>query len=500
MAPVAHPPDTARRRPATAANLGMGADRRQRGDSAPPERRLNVLVAESCRADADRSAAELERAGLRPVCIRAETRKEFLDGLTGNPGLIVCDHLPGFDARKALTLLAERSLAIPLIVVTETINEEVAVECMKRGASDYLRKDRISRLGPAALEALEQQALRDDARRVEDELEQRAEHFRQLVEQLPVVVYMWEAGADGQCYYVSPAIESLLGYPVGDWLADPSLWAKRLHPEDRDRVVAYELYSRTSGEDFLAEYRMFARDGRVVWIRDEAIMVRREDGGMDHLQGLMHDVTVEKEVQLSLRRSREETIRRLARAAEFRDDETGAHIERVGRYCELIARRLGLDSDRCERLRIASPMHDVGKIGVPDAVLLKPGPLNADERAEMERHATIGYQILSGSGAELLDLAAIVAWTHHERFDGGGYPCGLAGDEIPLEGRIAAVADVFDALTNHRIYRPAFPYSEAIATMRTERGAHFDPRVLDAFLSAEHEIKAIIGSAEIPGD
>jgi putative two-component system response regulator len=145
-------------------------------------------------------------------------------------------------------------------------------------------------------------------------------------------------------------------------------------------------------------------------------------------------------------------------------------------------------------------MHDVGKMGVPDAVLLKPGPLNPDERAEMERHATIGYQILSGSGAELLDLAAIIAWTHHEHFDGGGYPRGLAGDEIPLEGRIAAVADVFDALTNHRIYRPALPYAEAVATMRAERGSHFDPRALDALLSAKDEIRAIMSSAAIPGE
>ena len=199
-------------------------------ESAPSEKLLNVLVAEPCPADADRAAAELERAGLRPVCTRVESRKEFLDALSDDLGLIICDHLPGFDARKALTLLAERHLAIPLIVVTATINEEVAVECMKRGASDYLRKDRLSRLGPAVIEALEKQALRNTACRVEDELLQRAEHFRQLVEQLPVVVYMWEAGADGECYYVSPAIESVLGYPVRDWLADPTLWARRLHP------------------------------------------------------------------------------------------------------------------------------------------------------------------------------------------------------------------------------------------------------------------------------
>ncbi len=331
----------------------------------------------------------------------------------------------------------------------------------------------------------------DLARRVED-LKEREQRFRQLVEQLPAIVYMWEAGADGQCYYVSPAIESVLGYTVEDWLADPKLWANRLHPEDHDWVSALELSRRQSGEDFAAEYRMFARDGRLVWIRDEAIMVRREDGEPDHLQGLMQDVSAEKGVQASLRRSREETIRRLSRAAEFRDDETGMHIERVSQFCELIGTRLGLDPKRCEQLRIASPMHDVGKIGIPDAVLLKPGPLDDEERAEMERHSEIGYRILAGSGAELLDLAATIALTHHERFDGDGYPRGLEGEEIPLEGRIAAVADVFDALTNDRVYRPAYSYAQAVAIMEGERGAHFDPRVLDVFLEAGPEISAIM--------
>jgi putative two-component system response regulator len=143
-------------------------------------------------------------------------------------------------------------------------------------------------------------------------------------------------------------------------------------------------------------------------------------------------------------------------------------------------------------------MHDVGKIGVPDAILLKPGPLDAGERVEMQRHAEIGYGILAGSGAELLDLAATIAWTHHERFDGGGYPRGLKGEEIPLEGRIAAVADVFDALTSDRVYRAAFTRAEALMMMRAERGLHFDPRVLDAFLEAEGEINTIMARTVPP--
>jgi PAS domain S-box-containing protein len=329
------------------------------------------------------------------------------------------------------------------------------------------------------------------SRRSERLLQLAPNAIAQLVEQLPAIVYLWEAGAAGQCYYVSAAIESVLGHPADDWLADPSLWARSLHPEDHDRAVAQELRSREDMTDFAAEYRMFARDGRLVWIRDEGVMIRETEGSPAYLLGLMYDITPDREAQESLRRSHEETIRRLSRAAEFRDDDTGTHIERVSRYCALIAVRLGLDREHSNQLRIASPMHDVGKIGVTDAILRKPGPLDAMERAAMQRHAEIGHSILAGSGADLLERAATIALTHHERYDGAGYPHGLAGEEIPLDGRIVAVADVFDALTTDRVYRRAHSHEQALAIMRLERGGHFDPRVLDAFLGAEAETRVI---------
>jgi putative two-component system response regulator len=190
--------------------------------------------------------------------------------------------------------------------------------------------------------------------------------------------------------------------------------------------------------------------------------------------------------QLSL--TREETVRRLSRAVEYRDEETGLHTERMSRYCALLARRAGLDP---ESIRMASPLHDVGKVAVSDAVLLKPGKLTASERAEMERHTVVGYEILHGSNSSLLELGATIAWTHHEKFDGTGYPRGLSGEKIPLEGRIAAIADVFDALTTDRSYRQAFPLEEAIAMMRSEPERHFDPHLLDFFLGSMDEVLLI---------
>jgi putative two-component system response regulator len=185
-----------------------------------------------------------------------------------------------------------------------------------------------------------------------------------------------------------------------------------------------------------------------------------------------------------LTRSREETIRRLSLAIEFRSHETGEHVERIGVTAALVARRLGLDASRCEMIRLAAVLHDVGKIGVADAILLKPGRLTDAERREIERHADAGYRLLTGSGSELLELAAQIAWTHHEHLDGAGYPRGLEGDEIPIEGRITAVADVFDALTHDRVYRAALPFDEALEIVHRGRGGQFDPEVLDAFIES----------------
>jgi putative two-component system response regulator len=190
-----------------------------------------------------------------------------------------------------------------------------------------------------------------------------------------------------------------------------------------------------------------------------------------------------------LKRSEEEMVRRLAAAVEARDHETSEHIARVGEYSGIVAERLGLPPERCELIRRASTLHDVGKIGVSDEILLKAGPLTPDERREMERHADIGREILGGSGLDLLELAATIAWTHHERCDGTGYPRALRGRDIPLEGRIVAVVDVYDAVTTDRPYRRALPHDEAVTLMRAGSGTQFDADVLKAFLTALDELK-----------
>jgi putative two-component system response regulator len=176
-----------------------------------------------------------------------------------------------------------------------------------------------------------------------------------------------------------------------------------------------------------------------------------------------------------------EIIDRLARAAEFRDDNTGHHTERVGQMAALLARQIGMPDSHVALIRRAAPLHDVGKIGIPDSILLKLGKLTADEFALVRTHTTIGARILSGSRFALLKVAEEIAFNHHERWDGNGY-AGLSKDTIPLSGRIVAVADVFDALTQKRPYKPAWPVGDAIAEIDRQRAQQFDPEVVDAFL------------------
>jgi putative two-component system response regulator len=184
-----------------------------------------------------------------------------------------------------------------------------------------------------------------------------------------------------------------------------------------------------------------------------------------------------------IRRREEEIALRLVAAAEFRDTETGAHVRRIGLYAAALAQLLGWPAGQVDDLRVAAMMHDIGKIGVPDSILLKPGPLLPDEFEIIKQHTVIGARILERSEIGLLEMAREIALSHHERWGGGGYPAGLAGEAIPESARIVAVCDVYDALVHDRVYRRALPEREVLELLQSQRGHHFDPRIVDPFLA-----------------
>ncbi len=199
-----------------------------------------------------------------------------------------------------------------------------------------------------------------------------------------------------------------------------------------------------------------------------------------------------------VRNREEEVVLRLISALGYRDTETGAHARRLGLMAATVAERMGWDAESRGHIRLAAPMHDVGKIGVPDSILRKPGKLTEEEFEIIKQHTAIGADILSGSQIPLLQMGKDIALHHHEKWDGTGYLGGLSGEEIPGSARIAAIADVYDALVHDRVYRPALPEEDALTIIRAERGKHFDPNVLDCFLDVASEVRRI--RAEIPDD
>lgn len=219
----------------------------------------------------------------------------------------------------------------------------------------------------------------------------------------------------------------------------------------------------------------------------------------DHMRDYQHRLEAEvtkrtEELAESLSRLRSaslDTISRLSAAAEYKDEDTGAHIARIGLCAAVLARKMGLGHDMVDRILYAAPMHDIGKIGIPDRILLKPGKLDPDEWAIMQQHTTIGAKILAGSDRDFIQTAEQIALTHHEKWDGSGYPRGLQGADIPVEGRITAIVDVFDALTTRRPYKEAFSIEKSLAIIADGKGSHFDPAVVDAFFDSKEEILAI---------
>ncbi len=262
-----------------------------------------------------------------------------------------------------------------------------------------------------------------------------------------------------------------------------------------------------------AVYKIALKDGTVLWLKDQA---ETESFANDKIYLSLGGLTcVSKEMKAAEERmeneekvkaerdrlemllekqakdiwkSQLEIIYRLARATEFRDRQTGPHLTKMSHYCNILARAVGMESEERTLLFHAAPMHDVGKIGISDTILQKKGPLTDTEFEIMKDHAIIGAKLLSGNNSKLLNMARSVALTHHERWDGSGYPRALDGEAIPLPGRIAAICDVFDALTSERPYKEAWTNEEAIAELRKNRGSHFDPRLVDIFVGKMPDI------------
>jgi putative two-component system response regulator len=328
------------------------------------------------------------------------------------------------------------------------------------------------------------------------------EQIQAAIDRAPVPIYV----KDLQLRYLlaNRVAHEILGLEPGEMIGRTD--SEMVSPESEVLIREGDMRVLRSGEPCERELTVTLAGSERTFLSVRFPYLDQE-GELAGVTGVSTDITAQRQAEQlqrdlgaarersieELRSSRQETVERLARAIEMHDAETGRHVQRIARISSYLASQLGLGDEQILLLRAAAPMHDVGKIAIPERILIKPGPLSAQERVEMERHTEVGYQLLAGSESELLQMAARIALTHHEWFDGSGYPRGLEGEEIPVEGRIVAVADVFDALLSDRPYRPAMSIDEAVEVIREGCGTHFDPEVAEALLEHLEDVLDLRG-------
>lgn len=435
-------------------------------------------------------------------CEFASNVEEAREKLTGSVfHLALCDiEMPGESGLVLVREIARDYPEIAIVLVTGVDDPEVAKETFRLGAHGYLVKP----FWPGQLLISAINALRQRDFELAQEAHSKAleERLQMLMDRAPVPICIKDV--ERRYVLANRVAHEVAGLEPNDLvgLTDKDIMspaAERFVEENDRRILE-------AGDAYEAEETIIVGEQERTFLTVKFPFVD-DRGQIAGITGISTDITDKRRAEElreeladaqeraidELRASRQETVERLARAIEMHDPETGQHVNRMAAIAALLGDRLGLDRERVLLLRAAAPMHDVGKIATPDGILQKPGPLTRSEREQMEAHTTVGHQILDGSESDLLRLAAMIALTHHERWDGDGYPKGLSKGGIPLEGRIVAVADVFDALLSDRCYRPAMPVAEAVAMIKEGRGTHFDPQIVDLLLDHLEEALSLRG-------
>jgi len=487
---------------------------------------LKILILEDNQPDAELVARELSRAGFEFELRRAANESEYLAQLEQPPDLILADYtLPSFNALQALKAIQQRELDLPLIVVTGSVSEEAAVECMRLGAADYLLKDRLTRLGESVRQALEKKKLREDQRRDRAALLQSIDRlstlraidmtitasldprvtFEVILDRVTITL-----GADaaaillydkntrvlkhvaGRGFHRGDLTHTLV--PLGEGLAGRVARDRQSEgtinlTEERNDFQRPELEAEGFVSYFAAPLLARGTVNGVLEVFHRS-QLRPDRDWVEFLEALAAQAAIAIDnaalfeelhrSNLDLIESYDTTLVGWVKALDMRDQETEGHTQRVTQMTVTLARRMGVREIDLEHIRRGALLHDIGKMAIPDSVLRKPGPLTVEEWVAMRRHPVYAMEWLAPIA--YLRLALEIPYCHHEKWDGTGYPRALKGEQIPRAARIFAAVDVWDALTSNRPYRPAWPAFKAAAYVQEQRGQHFDPDVVDAFL------------------
>jgi len=444
-------------------------------------KKLRILNLEDNPNDSDLIKETLEDEGIECEITRVETGEDFLAACDkGGFDLILSDfNLPSYDGLSALAIAREKCPDLPFIFVSGKMGEDVAVESLKSGATDYILKNNFKRLVPSVRRALKEMELRAERRQKEDALRESEEKYRDLVENINEIIYTIDV--KGTITYISPQVYSVLGYTQSEFVG--RLFSEVIYPEDLP-FIAEQFKKRLSGIVEPAEYRLISKSGEAIWIRSSSTPVLM-DNKVTGLRGVFTDITERKQKEETLRKALNGIIHAMALTVETRDPYTSGHQVRVAKLAVMMAKEMNISPDQVEGINMAAEIHDIGKISIPAEILSKPSILSGVEFQLIKIHPEAGYNIVKD--IEFPWPIATIILQHHERMNGSGYPKGLKGEEILRETRILSVADVVEAIASHRPYRPAYGVDIALEEISNMKGILYDIAVVDACLRLFNE-------------
>ncbi|HEY5730170.1 MAG TPA: HD domain-containing phosphohydrolase [Anaerolineales bacterium] len=446
----------------------------------------SILLIEDDPAHAELIQRAFEERGDETKLTIAHTLAEARAHLDNfSPTLIIADwRLPDGDSSELL-YEDDSQPNIPVIIMTSYGSERNAVNVIKSGALDYIVKssESMTDMPHIAERAIEQWKIKKEKEQIQVQLSESEAQFRLLAENSSDMIS--KHGTAGTFLYVSPACYTILGYEPGELIGTSV--ALLVHPEDAKELIDLLATPEWNEDTVTLDYRARHKNGDYIWLETTARLFFDETSGQQEFQASSRNINERKEAEEQLLRAHtdlqdayDKTIEGWVLALDLRDKETEGHTQRVKNMTERLARVIGYSDEEITHIRRGALLHDMGKMGIPDEILQKPGPLTDDEWVIMRRHPEMAHQMLSR--IKYLEEAIIIPYYHHERWDGSGYPHKLKGEDIPLQARMFAVVDVWDALSSDRPYRKKMPHKEVLEYLQKEAGRLFDPHIVEKFI------------------
>ncbi|WP_415397665.1 HD domain-containing phosphohydrolase [Sulfurimonas sp. CS5] len=449
----------------------------------------NILIVDDNAKNIQLAANVLKSTNLYNIFFSTSGEKAIEQFKLRKHSLILMDiNMPGLNGYETASIIKKDSTTnIPIIFLSANANKDSIRKAFEHGGEDYITKPFDE------LELIHRVKTHVDLFSAKENLLQEVNETKALLEQYKLAVdasaAVSKADLEGNIIYVNNRFCELTKYPRQELIG-------KNHRIFRSPDVSDEIYKSmwetiTSKKTWNGLVKNVAKDGSNYYFESTIFPILNYSNEIIEYISIRTDITKEIELQNDIVATQEEVLHTLGELGEWRSKETGDHVNRVSLISELLAKAYGSTDEDVALLKMASPMHDIGKVIIPDAILLKPGKLTLEEFEIMKNHTTFGWEIFNKSKHQLLQAAALISYQHHEKWDGTGYPRGLSGEEIHVFGRITAIADVFDALTNDRVYKKAWSIEDTIQYIISQKGTAFEPKLVDLLIKNLDEVLKI---------